>query len=148
MVTYSNILAWRIAWTEEPGGLYSPWGRKELDMTEWLTHTGRNGNVENDRKCYSRIASEFGTASAMGWYPETWATWCWFQNPCFRGCCSDPSLLCPSPMGDVTWEEYPPRAHALLLHNLGTQDHLVQMIRGLLPRPRRAWFLNHLPEGY
>ena len=34
MVTYSNILAWRIAWTEEPGALYSPWGRKELDKTE------------------------------------------------------------------------------------------------------------------
>ena len=23
MVTYSNILAWRIPWTEEPGGLQS-----------------------------------------------------------------------------------------------------------------------------
>ena len=39
MVTYSNILAWRIAWTEEPGGLYSPWGRKELDMTEYALTT-------------------------------------------------------------------------------------------------------------
>ena len=26
------ILAWKIPWTEEPGG-YSPWGCKELDMT-------------------------------------------------------------------------------------------------------------------
>ena len=29
-------------WTEEPGGLHSPWGLKELDMIEWLsahTHT-------------------------------------------------------------------------------------------------------------
>ena len=25
MVTHSSILAWRIPWTEEPGG-YSPWG--------------------------------------------------------------------------------------------------------------------------
>ena len=33
MATHSSILAWRIPWTEEPGGL-SPWGRKELDMTE------------------------------------------------------------------------------------------------------------------
>ena len=33
MATYSCILAWRIPWTEEPGG-YSPWDRKELDMTE------------------------------------------------------------------------------------------------------------------
>ena len=34
MVTHSSILAWKITWTEEPGGLYSPWGRKESDMTE------------------------------------------------------------------------------------------------------------------
>ena len=27
-VTHSSILAWRIPWTEEPGGLYSPWGHR------------------------------------------------------------------------------------------------------------------------
>ena len=26
MATHSSILAWRIPWTEEPGGVYSPWG--------------------------------------------------------------------------------------------------------------------------
>ena len=26
MATHSTILAWRIPWTEEPGGGYSPWG--------------------------------------------------------------------------------------------------------------------------
>ena len=36
MATHSNILAWRIPWTEELEG-YSPRGRKELDMTEQLT---------------------------------------------------------------------------------------------------------------
>ena len=35
MATHSSILAWRIPWTEEPVG-YSPWGRKESDMTEQL----------------------------------------------------------------------------------------------------------------
>ena len=35
METHSNILAWKIPWTEEPGS-YSPCGRKELDMTERL----------------------------------------------------------------------------------------------------------------
>ena len=30
MATHSSILAWRIPWTEG----YSPWGQKELDMTE------------------------------------------------------------------------------------------------------------------
>ena len=34
MVTHSSILAWKIPWMEEPGRLYSPWGCKELDMTE------------------------------------------------------------------------------------------------------------------
>ena len=37
MATYSSILAWRIPWTEEPGGLHSPWGCKQSDMTEQLT---------------------------------------------------------------------------------------------------------------
>ena len=31
--THSSILAWRIPWTEEPGGLH-PWGHKESGMTE------------------------------------------------------------------------------------------------------------------
>ena len=33
MATHSSILAWKFLWTEEPGG-YSPWGRKEWDVTE------------------------------------------------------------------------------------------------------------------
>ena len=33
MTTHSSILAWRIPWTEEPGGLQSV-GRKESDTTE------------------------------------------------------------------------------------------------------------------
>ena len=36
MATHSSISAWKIPWTEEPGKLYSPWGHKELDMTEQL----------------------------------------------------------------------------------------------------------------
>ena len=35
MGTHSNILAWRIPWTEESGGLH-PQGHKESDMTERL----------------------------------------------------------------------------------------------------------------
>ena len=35
MATHSSILAWRIPWTEELGGLQST-GRKELDTTERL----------------------------------------------------------------------------------------------------------------
>ena len=28
MATHYSILAWKVPWTEEPGGLYSPWGHK------------------------------------------------------------------------------------------------------------------------
>ena len=38
MATHSSILAWRIAWTEEPGD-YSSWGWKQSDTIEQLTHT-------------------------------------------------------------------------------------------------------------
>ena len=34
MTTHSSILSWRITWTEERGGLHSPWDGKEWDTTE------------------------------------------------------------------------------------------------------------------
>ena len=34
MTTHSSIPAWRIPWTEEPGGLYSPWDRQQSNATE------------------------------------------------------------------------------------------------------------------
>ena len=37
MVTYSNILAWRIPWTEEPGGLQSK-GSQRVGH-DWVTNT-------------------------------------------------------------------------------------------------------------
>ena len=37
MATHSSILAWRIPWMEEPGGLQSM-GSQELDTTERLNH--------------------------------------------------------------------------------------------------------------
>ena len=37
MTTHSNILAWKIPWTEEPGGLHSPWGCTKLAMIERLS---------------------------------------------------------------------------------------------------------------
>ena len=38
MTAHSSIFAWRIPWTEEPGGLQSK-GIKELDRNKQLTHT-------------------------------------------------------------------------------------------------------------
>ena len=42
MAVHSSILAWRIPWTEEPGGLYSQWGRKESDTTEATQHAAQD----------------------------------------------------------------------------------------------------------
>ena len=37
MATHSNILAWKIPWTEELTTGYSPWGPKESDARElWI----------------------------------------------------------------------------------------------------------------
>ena len=36
--THSSILAWRITWIEEPGGLQFMGLQKELDMTEVTEH--------------------------------------------------------------------------------------------------------------
>ena len=44
MATHSSILAWRIPWTEELGGLQSM-GRKELDTTERLQFHFHFGNA-------------------------------------------------------------------------------------------------------
>ena len=37
MTAHSNILAWRIPWTEEPGGLQSI-GSQRVNMTEVTEH--------------------------------------------------------------------------------------------------------------
>ena len=36
LATHSSILAWRIPWTENPGGLQSV-GSREPDTTQWLS---------------------------------------------------------------------------------------------------------------
>ena len=45
MAIHSSILAWRIPWTEEPGGLQSM-GCEESDTTERLTHTHTHTHTE------------------------------------------------------------------------------------------------------
>ena len=51
MATHSSILAWKIPWTEEPGG-YSPWGHKEWDTTEPLHFHYLDNPEEKSKECY------------------------------------------------------------------------------------------------
>ena len=55
MATHSSILAWKIPWTEEPSGLHSPCGRKELDTTERVNNKWKKSlhfhiSVTNNQK--------------------------------------------------------------------------------------------------
>ena len=45
MATHSSILAWRIPWTEEPGGLQSMGSQSETLLKRLSTHTGSIGHA-------------------------------------------------------------------------------------------------------
>ena len=60
MTTQSGVPAWRIPWTEEPGGL-RPWGRKASDMTERLS---------NNRLSRAMFAPELGGERVEGRRPS------------------------------------------------------------------------------
>ena len=76
MPTHSTILAWRIPWTEEPGGLQSMAHHKELDTTERfhfhfsLSCIEGNGNplqyscLENPRDGGAWWAAVYGVAQS------------------------------------------------------------------------------------
>ena len=60
MAAHSSVLAWRIPWTEELGGLSSR-ARKELDMTEWLTYTHTHTHTQMLRR-----QGQFDLSGMMG----------------------------------------------------------------------------------
>ena len=43
MATHSSILAWRISWAEEPGGLQL----QEMDTTKTLNNNNKNSSPHN-----------------------------------------------------------------------------------------------------
>ena len=55
MAAHSSILAWRIPWTAEPGGLQST-GSQESDTTEGLRHTVFMPKAPRD----TRLGAEVG----------------------------------------------------------------------------------------
>ena len=50
MATHSSILAWKIPWTEEPGGLQSM-GSQESDATERLNNREKEHHERRARVC-------------------------------------------------------------------------------------------------
>ena len=84
MATHSSILAWRIPRTKEPGGL-QPWGRKDWDMTEQLTHT----TCGSDGKASAYNAGDPGSSPGLGSSPGegngTPLQYSCLENPMDRG---------------------------------------------------------------
>ena len=62
MVTHVSILAWRIPWTEEPGGLQSM-GSQESDMTEQLSTAQHR--AFNALKMWSSLGRTCGLPSIL-----------------------------------------------------------------------------------
>ena len=83
MTTHSSILAWRIPWTEQPGGLQSV-GLQESDTTERLNHQHImcifpvNVYHKNNSYCECRVCCHNWMQQAIegyntGWvYPSFW----------------------------------------------------------------------------
>ena len=66
LATHSSILAWRIPWTEEPGGLQSM-GRKESDVTEQLTHTSYWQHHGKASSCQCRRCRFHAWVETISW---------------------------------------------------------------------------------
>ena len=73
MATHSRLLAWRIAWTQEPGS-YSPWGCKGV-RHNWAIHTFSFRDFNGGKMTSGQYCSRFqllcisrkGQAAPKGW---------------------------------------------------------------------------------
>ena len=63
MATFSSTLAWRIPWTEEPGGLQSM-GSQESDMTERLNN---ENNTPPPHPLHTHSRMKFFHLQHHGW---------------------------------------------------------------------------------
>ena len=66
MATHSSLLAWKIPWTEEPGG-YSPWSHKESDMTEHAYTAWCIGNSAVKIYIYNSVLSNMVATSYISY---------------------------------------------------------------------------------
>ena len=76
MASHSSILAWRILWTEEPGGLQSV-GLQRLDTTERLTPSLK-AHVE-----LLELLSDAAPAQGGRWSSAPGRRWCSSHILCF-----------------------------------------------------------------
>ena len=134
MATYSIILAWRIPWTEEPGGLYSPWGRKQSDMTEWLSISQREHKAQYwiPLSTYSGILAFW--LSQRPWFSGKESA-CqhrrcrfnpWVRKTPWRRKWEPTPVFLPGEFhGQWGLADYSPWGHKRIGHDLGSKQHSV-----------------------
>ena len=83
MAIHSSTLAWKIPWTEEPGGLQSL-GHKELDRTEQLT-------LQCAKMLYFKVCQSW-QPFMKGWWGCAGRRGCWLVVVCFQKSTGKPSL--------------------------------------------------------
>ena len=65
----TNTLAWRIPWTEEPGGLYSPWGSQRLGPhSRFVFFTLVSDKFPEERGVQSKIRGKEWLGTGGGTY--------------------------------------------------------------------------------
>ena len=101
MATHSNSLAWRIPWTEEPGGLQSMGSQKSQT---WLATTQHNNNTSQTSMCNWMIQFSSVTQSCLTLrYPMN---------------CSTPGLPVHHQLRLISIESVMPSNHLILCHPL------------------------------
>ena len=70
MAIYSSILAWRILWTEDPGGL-QPQGHKELDTIEAAEHAPTHP-LDNFLEYFGVLLGKSITTDLLAYYSNTY----------------------------------------------------------------------------
>ena len=124
MAAHSSILAWKTPWTEEPGGLLSPRGHKESDMTE---HTHAQIEVSLCHMCVLNCSIVPGSLQphglvslSMGFSRQEY----WSGLPCL-------------PAGDLPNPGIEPRSPTLQADSLPSEP------QGIFPTQESNWGLPH-----
>ena len=73
MATHSSILAWRIPWTEEPGGLQSKGWQSRIRLSNLAQHSQDRLLVRYSRSEQSKELMSYGVELGHGWVCGVWS---------------------------------------------------------------------------